>query len=165
VLTVADLETVWIDLSVYQRDIGTVRAGQTVHVVTEHGEQAQLQIGFVQPLVGEETRTARARMVAPNTDGMWHPGCFVTASVTTSVTEVRVVVPLSAVIRMEDGDEVVFVEIGGGFYSRVVEVGRRSSEGVEIKSGLDPGERYVADGGFSLKAELGKEAFDEGHGH
>ena len=165
VLTVADLETVWIDLSVYQRDIGTVRAGQSVHVVTEHGEQAQLKIGFVQPLVGEETRTARARMVAPNTDGMWHPGCFVTASVTTSVTEVRVVVPTSAIIRMEDGDEVVFVETGGGFEARLIEVGRRSSEGVEIKSGLDPGERYVADGGFSLKAELGKEAFDEGHGH
>ncbi len=66
VLTVADLGTVWIDLSVYQRDIGAVRAGQTVSVVTEHGEEAELQIDYVQPLVGEATRTALARVVATN---------------------------------------------------------------------------------------------------
>ncbi len=165
VLTVADLGTVWIDLSVYQRDIGSVRAGQKVDVVTEHGEKAELEIGFVQPLVGEDTRTARARIVAANTDGIWHPGCFVNASVTTSVSAARVVVPISAVIRMEDGDEVVFVETDDGFELRPVEVGRRSASTVEIVSGIARGNRYVAEGGFSLKAELGKGSFGDGHGH
>jgi cobalt-zinc-cadmium efflux system membrane fusion protein len=165
VFTVADLETVWIDLSVYQRDIGAVRAGQTAHVITEHGEEALLEIDFVQPLVGEETRTATARIVAPNTDHLWHPGCFVTAVVTTSRVNARIVVPASAVIRMEDGDEVVFVETDKGFEARLVETGRESGDGIEIVSGLEPGERYVAEGGFSLKAELGKDAFGDGHGH
>ena len=165
VFTVADLETVWIDLSVYQRDIGAVRAGQTAHVVTEHGEEAELEIDFVQPLVGEDTRTATARIVAPNTDHIWHPGCFVTAAVTTSLVSARVVVPASAVIRMEDGDEVIFVETGKGYEPRLVELGRRSRDSVEVVSGLEPGERYVAEGGFSLKAELGKDAFGDGHGH
>ena len=36
---------------------------------------------------------------------------------------------------------------------------------VEVVSGLEPGERFVARGGFSLKAELGKESFGDGHGH
>jgi len=165
VFTVADLETVWIDLSVYQRDIGAVRAGQTARVVTEHGEEAELEIDFVQPLVGEDTRTATARIVAPNTDRIWHPGCFVTAAVTTSQMSARVVVPASAIIRMEDGDEVVFVETGEGFEPRLVALGRRSRNVVEVVSGLEPGERYVAEGGFSLKAELGKDAFGDGHGH
>ena len=165
VFTVADLDTVWIDLSVYQRDIGAVRAGQTAHVITEHGEEAELEIDFVQPLVGEVTRTATARIVAPNTDHMWHPGCFVTAAVTTSRVSAPVVVPVGAVIRMEDGDDVVFVETDGEFEPRLVEVGRQSGDGIEIVSGLEPGERYVAEGGFSLKAELGKDAFGDGHGH
>jgi len=165
VLTVADLETVWIDLSVYQRDIGAVREGQTARVVTEHGEEAVLEIDFVQPLVGEDTRTATARIVASNTDHIWHPGCFVTAAVTTSQVRARVVVPVSAVIRMTDGDEVVFVETGDGFVARRVETGRRSRIGVEILSGLEPGDPFVAEGGFSLKAELGKDDFGDGHGH
>ena len=164
-LTVADLGSVWIDLSVYQRDIGAVRAGQAVDVVTEHGEIAVLEIGFVQPLVGEDTRTALARIVATNADGIWHPGCFVTATVTTSSTEVDVLVPATAVIRMEDGDEVVFVATGEGFEPRLIVAGRQSSKMVEIVSGLEVGDRYAAEGGFSLKAELGKESFGDGHGH
>ena len=103
--------------------------------------------------------------MAPNTGGIWHPGCFVSAAVTTSATESAVVVPPSAVISMEDGDEVIFVEVAGSFEARPVEVGRRSRIGVEIVSGLVPGDRYVAAGGFSLKAELGKDAFGDGHGH
>jgi cobalt-zinc-cadmium efflux system membrane fusion protein len=89
----------------------------------------------------------------------------VTAVVTTSRVNARIVVPASAVIRMEDGDEVVFVETDKGFEARLVETGRESGDGIEIVSGLEPGERYVAEGGFSLKAELGKDAFGDGHGH
>lgn len=166
VFTVADLSTVWIDLSVYQKEIGVVRAGQSVRVSTAHGDEAELPIAFVQPLVGEETRTALARIIADNSQGVWHPGCFVTARVATSIAEeVPVLAPLSAVIRMEDGDDVVFVETEHGFEPRGVSLGRRSKDEVEIVAGLEPGERYVVRGGFSLKAELGKEAFGEGHGH
>ena len=91
VFTVADLGTVWIDLSVYQKDIGSVRDGQIVRVETPHGDEVELSIDFVQPIVGEDTRTARARIIAPNADGIWHPGCFVTARVVTSSDEVRLV--------------------------------------------------------------------------
>ncbi len=166
VFTVADLSTVWIDLSVYQRDIGAVRAGQTVRVETNHGDEAELEIDFVQPLVGEETRTALARIIAPNPDGDWHPGCFVKAKVATSSgNEARVVVPDTAVIRMSDGDDVVFVLTDEGFEPVVVTLGQRSGDRVEVVSGLEPGERFVSRGGFSLKAELGKASFGDGHGH
>ncbi len=166
VFSVADLSSVWIDLSVYQRDIGAVRSGQSVRVETNHGDEAELVIDFVQPLVGEETRTALARIIAPNPDGHWHPGCFVNARVTTSASdEARVVVPDTAVIRMADGDDVVFVATEEGFEPVEVVLGMRSAGMVEILSGLDPGDRYVATGGFSLKAELGKSSFGDGHGH
>ncbi|MEE4274202.1 MAG: efflux RND transporter periplasmic adaptor subunit, partial [Thermoanaerobaculales bacterium] len=165
VFSVADLRTVWIDLSVYQKDIGSVRDGQTVRVDTPHGDEVELSIDFVQPIVGEDTRTPRARIIAPNADGIWHPGCFVNARVITSSDEVRVVVPTSAVIRMEDGDDVVFVQTDEGFEPRPVTLGRMAPDHVEVVDGLEPGDRYVAAGGFSLKAELGKEAFGDDHGH
>jgi cobalt-zinc-cadmium efflux system membrane fusion protein len=66
---------------------------------------------------------------------------------------------------MEDGDEVVFVETGEGFKPRPVAVGLISRDFAEITSGLLPGERFVARGGFNLKAELGKDSLGEGHGH
>ncbi|RLE27006.1 MAG: hypothetical protein DRJ61_17905, partial [Acidobacteria bacterium] len=106
--TVADLSDVWIDLRVYQKDIGAIQTGQMARVTTNHGDEAELAINFVQPLVGEATRTALARIIAPNTDGTWHPGCFVTARVAVEKTEASgIVVPASALIRMEDGDDVI----------------------------------------------------------
>ena len=166
VFTVADLSSVWIDLAVYQKDIGAVRAGQAARVTTNHGDEAELTIDFVQPLVGEQTRTALARIIAPNPDGAWHPGCFVTARVTMGVTESSgLVVPSTAVIRMEDGDEVVFVQTDEGFEPRPVAIGRRTRNHLEVVSGLVAGDRYVAAGGFNLKAELGKSSFGDGHGH
>ena len=71
----------------------------------------------------------------------------------------------TALIRMEDGEEVIFVETDEGFKPRPVAVGRRGLDHVEVVSGLEPGERFVARGGFSLKAELAKDAFGDGHGH
>lgn len=166
VFTVADLSSVWIDLAVYQKDIGAVRAGQVARVSTNHGDEAKLRIDFVQPLVGEQTRTALARIIAPNPDGAWHPGCFVTARVTMGVTESSgIVVPSTAVIRMGDGDEVVFVETDEGFELRPVAVGRRTRGHIEVVSGLVAGDRYVVRGGFSLKAELGKSDFGDVHAH
>ena len=66
---------------------------------------------------------------------------------------------------MEDGDDVVFVQTDEGFEPRPVTLGRMAPDHVEVVDGLEPGERYVAAGGFSLKAELGKDAFGDGHGH
>jgi len=166
VFTVADLSTVWIDLSVYQKDLASVKAGQHVHLrPANNGVGGEGTIEFLQPLLGEDTRTALARITAPNPDSRWKPGMFVSAMVVTDAVQADLRVPQSALIRMEDGDEVVFVETGEGFEPRPVVLGRRSRDYAEVTSGLEPGERYVARGGFSLKAELGKDAFGDGHGH
>ncbi len=167
VFTVADLSTVWIDLSVYQKDLGKIRGGQKVAITAApHEEHAtDAFINFVQPLVGEATRTALARIIMPNPDGRWTPGIFVTGSVVREEVGATVRVPSSAVIPLGDDESVVFVQTPEGFVPRPVHTGRRNHGFVEILTGLDPGERYVAKGAFSLKAELGKDAFGDGHGH
>jgi cobalt-zinc-cadmium efflux system membrane fusion protein len=162
VFTVADLTTVWIDLSVYQKDLAEVEPGQLVHVKpANNGVEGSAAIEFVQPLLGEDTRTALARITMPNSERRWKPGMFVTATVVVDAAQVDIRVPRTALIRMEDGDDVVFVQTDEGFEPRPVSLGRRAHEHVEVTSGLKPGERYVAAGGFNLKAELGKEAFGD----
>jgi cobalt-zinc-cadmium efflux system membrane fusion protein len=79
--------------------------------------------------------------------------------------QVDVIIPGTALIRMNDGDQVVFVKTGEGFEPRPVVLERRTRDHAEVVAGLEPGERYVARGAFSLKAELGKDAFGDGHGH
>jgi cobalt-zinc-cadmium efflux system membrane fusion protein len=166
VFTIADLSTVWIDLSVYQKNLADVEAGQSVRFAAANdGLEGEGTIEFVQPLLGEDTRTALARIVVANPGRHWKPGLFVTAQVVTDAVEVSVRVPRTALIRMEDGDDVIFAETDEGFEPRQVSLGRLSRDFAEVLSGLAPGERYVARGGFGLKAELGKDAFGGGHGY
>jgi cobalt-zinc-cadmium efflux system membrane fusion protein len=166
VFTVADLSTVWIDLSVYQKDLADVEPGQSVRfTMANDGLEGEGTVEFVQPLLGEDTRTALARIVVPNFEREWKPGMFVTARVVTDAVEVAVRVPRTALIRMEEGSHVIFVKTDEGFEPRPVALGRLSRDFAEVASGLVPGERYVARGGFGLKAELGKDAFGGGHGH
>ena len=162
VFAIADLSSVWIDLSVYPKDLEKVDRGQPVRVrPASNGFEGDGVIEFVQPLLGEDTRTALARIIAPNPDRRWKPGMFVTATVVTDEAQVGVRVSTTALIRMEDGDEVVFVETNEGFEPLPVVVGRRTRDHVEVLSGLETGDRYIAKGGFSLKAELGKSAFGD----
>lgn len=166
VFQIADLSDVWVNLTVYQKDLTTVRSGQAVRIVTGHNiAEATASVAYVSPVVDEATRTAIARVVLPNDDRRWRPGLFVTGHVRTENVDVALLVPQAALQMVED-EPCVFVVTDAGFEPRHVKLGRANSTHVEIVAGLRPGERYVAEGAFALKAELGKESFGgEGHAH
>ena len=162
---IADLSTVWIDITVYQRDLERVGVGKDVTIRTQSGAAAITgKISYLTPVVDEHTRTATARLVVDNAAGKWRPGMFVMADVLTESAHAKVVVPVSAVHTM-DAETVIFVESAEGFTPAHVVVGRHGIGNLEIISGLAPGQHYVAEGGFTIKAELGKGSFGDGHGH
>lgn len=169
VFQIADLSSVWVNVSVYQKDIQSVRKGQAVSISTGHDgnparNPAKAEISFVSPLVKEETRTAFARVILPNPSGQWRPGMFVNVKVTVEEFSVPVMIPKSAIQTMEE-KSVIFVEEGDGFEPRPVKVGRATNGEVEILSGLSSGERLVVKGAFTMKAQLSKAAFGDGHAH
>ena len=165
VYAVADLGNVWVNVTLYQKDLAMVRKGQTVVISGGvHMEPAKGTIDYVSPTLDERTRTGYARVVLPNTDGRWKPGMFITAEVETGSEKVDVAIPQTALQTLEEGLS-VFVETDEGFEPRVVKLGRANRTQVEILSGLEKGERYVVRGGFTLKAELGRGEMDEGHSH
>lgn len=162
---IADLSSVWVNISVYQKDMPSIRKGQTVVISAGHEiPDTKGVISYIDPLVDEKTRTGLARVVLPNHDGHWRSGLFINARIAANVKDVPVAVPTTALQTIEDKTH-VFVKKGEGFEPRPVTVGRADDKRVEIISGLVPGERYVAKGAFALKAELSKGELGEGHAH
>ncbi|MGK7346436.1 MAG: efflux RND transporter periplasmic adaptor subunit [Candidatus Nitrospinota bacterium M3_3B_026] len=165
IFVVADLSRVWVDLSVYQRDLPYVREGAKVVISAGAGvPDREGIISYVGPVVGEKTRTALARVVLPNEDGDLRPGLFISGKIAASEADVPVLVPKTALQTFE-GKTVVFVETPEGFEPRPVVMGREDKKNVEIESGLAAGERYAAKGSFTIKAQLSKGGFESGHHH
>lgn len=162
IFTIADLTTVWADLSVFQPDFERLEKGQeaTIHLGNST-EAIQAKVDYISPFGTEGTQTMLARCVVPNENGKLRPGLFVTAEIATGEIDAPVTVKLGA-LQMWKDKPIVFAEDGDVFAAREVELGARDAERVEILSGLLPGDRYVSDNSFILKAELGKgEAADE----
>ncbi|WP_028311640.1 efflux RND transporter periplasmic adaptor subunit [Derxia gummosa] len=163
VFMISDLSTVWIDLVVSAQDIGKVPVGARASVTAAGGgAPVEGRVSYVGNLFGESTRSATARIVLPNPQGLWRPGLFVNARVVAGQAKVAVAVPADALHTVEDRPS-VFVRTAVGFEARPVTTGRADGAQVEIVAGLAPGETYAAGNGFLLKADLAKGSAEHSH--
>ena len=159
---VTDLSTLWVDLSVYRRDLAKVAVGESVRIDPEDGgDPVEAKISYLSPIGAADTQSAIARVVIEN-DGRFRPGLFATGSVATAEVKVALAVSVDA-IQSIDGRDVVFVRDGDRFATRDVMLGRRDSAWVEILSGLKAGEPYASKNSFVVKAELAKGTATHGH--
>jgi cobalt-zinc-cadmium efflux system membrane fusion protein len=163
VFTISDLSSVWAELAVPPRDLNRVRVGETVMVrAAAFDAQASGKITYVGSLLGEQTRTAKARVALANPDRAWRPGLFVNVEVQAGQTEVPVTVVVDAIQTVED-KPTLFVKTSGGFRVQHIVTGRSDGRLVEVLQGLKAGERYASAGSFVLKAELGKDSAEHEH--
>ncbi len=162
---VADTGVVWADITVFEADLARVSEGDPVTLAGDSGPAlADGMVSFVSPLIDPDSRTGTARAVLDNPDGALRPGQFLTARIETGAGASALRVPADAVQTVE-GRQAVFTPHEDGFAPRPVATGRAADGYVEILSGLEAGEAYVAAGAFTLKAELEKSSFGDGHAH
>ncbi|WDT74018.1 MAG: efflux RND transporter periplasmic adaptor subunit [Candidatus Manganitrophus sp.] len=157
IFVIADLSTVWGEITIYPKDLRAVRLGQKVTVRSkELGLEATGKVSFIGSLVGEQTRAASAHVDIPNPNGLWRPGLFVTVELVQEEVR-RFRWPFRPrPFRPSGTGPVVFVQYGNQFEVRPLELGRSDGNWVEVISGLSPGEKYAAKNSFVLKADLGK---------
>ncbi len=164
VFTVSDLSSVWVEVPVAPKDLAMVRTGQAVQVKSAALQaQASSVIGHVSALLGEQTRSAMARIVLPNPQGLWRPGLPVDVMVSTSQTEAPLAVQSDAVQRVGEQDVVFVRQDGDEWAVRPVKLGRSDGRFTEVLQGLKTGERYAATNSFVIKAELGKAGASHEH--
>lgn len=156
VFVVANLDTVWIDMNVYPKDLPYMKEGEAVRILgPAKGLESEGKIAYVGPIVSEHTRTAMARVVIPNKNGKWRPGMFVTAKVAVDRLPASIVAPKESVQNVE-GKPSIFVKTEKGFLPKPVTLGREDAKNYEIVDGLEAGDQLVTEGAFVLKAEKGK---------
>lgn len=179
VFTIADLSVVDVVAEIPERALPEVRLEQRASVSVNAFPLLKFE-GRVERLrdaLNPETRTLPAVIHVPNAGYRLRPGMFATVSLdvssrdagVTSTNRMVLTIPETALIT--DGDQrFVFVETAPRTYEkREVRVSTLTAAGsgtlrtslVAVHDGLNPGERVVVNGAFTLKSELAKASLGE----
>ncbi len=153
---IADLDTVWLLVDVYELDLDGIKTGQTVavHINAYPKLVFKGQVSFIYPTLSTETRTAKVRVDLPNVHGLLKPGIYGSVAMTAvDGAGERLAVPDSAVID-SGTQQVVLVQLNEGrFEPRVVMLGRQADGYVEVLGGVGNGESVVTSANFLIDAE------------
>jgi Cu(I)/Ag(I) efflux system membrane fusion protein len=152
-LTIADLSRVWVIAEVPEANIPGIRAGASARLdFPASGRQPfTAKVDFLYPTLTTQTRTLRVRFPVTNAGGRFRPGLYGTATFTLAGFPV-ITVPRDAVVDT-GARQHVFVAIGDRLEPRVVTLGVQLADRVEVRSGLEAGDRIVASGVFLLDSE------------
>jgi cobalt-zinc-cadmium efflux system membrane fusion protein len=150
-MTIADLDSVWITANVPEADVGGIGKGQAVDAtLSAYPDQVfHGQVGFVSQVLQADTRRDMVRAVFGNADGRLKPNMFAKASIAVP-QPAQVFVPESALL-MNNDNTTVFVEVSPwAFERRTIVLSYDESTDARVVKGLKAGDRVVVKGGVLL---------------
>ena len=166
---IVDLSSLWVQMSLYERDLATIQLSQIVNIIPQSfpNKVFQGKVVRIGKEVDKETRTIECFVEVANKEGLLIPNLFVTCRIFVDTQEDMVfAVPEESIVLDEHGDRSVYIEHEPyHFVIREVELGRSSEGWIEVVDGLVEGERVVSKGSFFIKSEVAKGSFGHGHEH
>jgi Cu(I)/Ag(I) efflux system membrane fusion protein len=166
---IAGLGTVWVVAQVPEAQAAMLVPGAQaeVRVPAYPNERFTGRVSAILPELSATTRTVRARLEVQNPGGRLKPGMYASLSFAAPGKE-ALVVPADAVIRTGVRSVVILAEAEGKFRAVDVETGMEAGGSVEIRKGLNAGDKVVVSGQFlidseaSLRGALGRLPAQEG---
>lgn len=156
--TLADSSRLELDLKVFARDAAQIRRGQKVLIYPgdhrTHTPAGQGTIRYITASDGSSpTLTAHVPLI--NVPAQLIAGTVVEALIIIAEDKVDLLIEKQAVQTLDD-QPVVFVQQGDRYRAQPVVLGKANTHFIEVLSGLQPGEVYVVEQSFLLKADLEK---------
>jgi len=157
-MSIGQLEHLWLIGEVFERQASVVNEGDPVHVRLDYlpAREWEGKVDYIYPSLNTKTRTARVRVKLANPDAFLKPGMFAQLKINTQAGAEALFIPREALIRTGSQNRVVLALGDGKFKSVAVEPGRIGEQQVEIVSGLSNGERIVTSAQFLIDSESSK---------
>ncbi len=151
--TIADLSRVWVMAHIFDSDLASVHVGDAAQVST--GLASRTLSGTVENIAAEvdpNTRSVAVRVVVNNPGDFLKRQMYVQVHIGDRSQNSGLLVPVAAILRDEENLPFVYVlQPNGSFARRHVTLGYRSGDQYDIPSGLNQGDRVVADGAIFVQ--------------
>lgn len=152
--TVADLSSVWVMANVFEADLPSVHIGDSADILTGANQTLAGRVDYIAALVDPNTRAVAVRIDVPNPGDVLKRDLYVHVRLHSRVATQGILVPVSAILRDDENLPFVFVaKPDGTFERRRIDLGSRTGDQQEVRSGLAAGESIVVEGGLFLQNE------------
>jgi cobalt-zinc-cadmium efflux system membrane fusion protein len=150
---ISDTSTVWVQGHIFDRDLPTVRVGDTAEETNPSFDgKFRGTVAYIGASVDPATRTTPVRIVTQNPKGLLKKDMFVEAVIRTNSRNNIMVVPVSAVLRDDKNEPMVYVQVQPGkFAQRPVTIGTEQDGLVAIVGGLTDRDNVVSDGSVFIQ--------------
>ena len=154
VAQVVDTDTVKVVVEIPERDIAFFAIGEKADIFVDSKGQVDTKgqpkslvgtISFISELADAKTRTTRTEIILDNKQRLLRSGQIVHVSLTRQILKDAILIPLLAVIPMEDS-KAVYVVNSTQTKRREVKLGIIRGDQVQIESGLEPGDKLIIAG-------------------
>ena len=145
---IVDTDTVKVVVDIPERDITFFEIGRNAKVFLNYkGEEISLEgtISFISELADHQTRSTSMEITLPNEEGFLRSGQIVRVYLTRQILKDAILIPLLAVIPMEEGTAVYVVNSTKAQRCEV-ELGIIKEDRVHVISGLEPGDKLITSG-------------------
>ena len=144
IATVVRIDPVRVELTVPEQYVSLVTAGQPVRLTVDAypGEVFTAKVRFVSPSLKTNQRALTVEAVAQNTDNRLKPGLFTTALLQRP-SGPALLVP-GAAVETISGTSRVYVLAGDTVEERIVTLGEKVGDRVELATGVKAGEQIAA---------------------
>ena len=160
---IADMSQLVADFKVYGSDLGRIEVGHTVVVSSLDGNATIIgTIERILPTLDANSRAATARVLLGDAGSRWRPGQFVQGLAIIAEHDVSLVVRETGLQSFRDFT-VVYARVKDTYEVRMLELGRRDGEFVEVLGGLRPGTTYVTHNSYLVKADIEKSGASHDH--
>lgn len=156
IATLMDVNSVYVELGIIERDIERIRLGQRVKVSVDSLPNTSFEgkVDNLAPVIEGKSRTLTAKVKVENTQGQLLPGMFARAEIAVFEKPNALVVPTSA-LKDTDGDgkfESVFVAAPGDKAAlKPITMGYLTTDYAEVSQGLDEGDPVITEARGNLK--------------
>ena len=161
-MKIVDSRNLFAELSVFPTEREKIALGTNVNIeVKGHDEIFNGNIIQINDFV-EPNQSVIVRVGVANNEGELASSSFVTADIQIAEYSVDLAVKQSGLQAFRDFT-VVYEKIGNEYEVRMLELGRRAGEWVEVLGGLKPGSKYVSENSYIIKADIEKSGASHDH--
>jgi len=152
IMRIVAMDKVKVVVQVVERELAHVKCGALADIqVDAYGEEVfRGELICINPTVNLESRTVDVEIRVDNRDHRLKPGMFARVSIVTQRREGVLLLPKNSLAE-QGGAPQVFVNENGKASRRVVSLGVKGEQHVEVLRGLEAGDEVIITGHYELK--------------